>query len=222
MHKTEYEDYERIVNLALHSHPDFESTPGHCQYTMHLYPDSKFVQLYHTSSPMIYSLCVAGSFACMIFVFYIYNWFVNQRNEILINNAARSNAVITSLFPDNIRKKLIGDESPTNDPRTFHDFLAHGSDPTTDLTRPPLADYFATATVMFADICGFTAWSSVREPPQVFTLLETVYGAFDRLTRRSRVFKVETVGYATIVEFVYMLFVSCLTAFRSIDLAIPM
>lgn len=47
---------------------------------------------------------------------------------------------------------------------------------------------------MFADISGFTAWSSVREPSQVFTLLETVYSEFDNLARQHGVFKVETVG----------------------------
>lgn len=47
-------------------------------------------------------------------------------------------------------------------------------------TSKPIADLFPNATVLFADIEGFTAWSSVREPTQVFTLLETVYGAFDR------------------------------------------
>lgn len=47
---------------------------------------------------------------------------------------------------------------------------------------------------MFADVEGFTAWSSVREPSQVFTLLETLYSAFDRVASRRRVFKVETVG----------------------------
>ena len=47
---------------------------------------------------------------------------------------------------------------------------------------------------MFADIVGFTAWSSVREPDQVFTLLETVYAAFDRAALQRKVFKVETVG----------------------------
>ena len=47
---------------------------------------------------------------------------------------------------------------------------------------------------MFADVEGFTAWSSVREPSQVFTLLETIYAAFDRVAQRRRVFKVETVG----------------------------
>jgi hypothetical protein len=38
------------------------------------------------------------------------------------------------------------------------------------------------------------AWSSVREPTQVFQLLETIYHAFDEIARRRRVFKVETVG----------------------------
>ena len=45
-----------------------------------------------------------------------------------------------------------------------------------------------------ADIVGFTAWSSVREPFQVFTLLETVYNAFDRIAKKLRIFKVETIG----------------------------
>lgn len=47
---------------------------------------------------------------------------------------------------------------------------------------------------MFADLVGFTAWSSMREPTQVFTLLETIYSAFDHIAKRRRVFKVETVG----------------------------
>jgi class 3 adenylate cyclase len=47
---------------------------------------------------------------------------------------------------------------------------------------------------MFADIAGFTAWSSVREPSQVFTLLEALYRSFDETAKRRRVFKVETVG----------------------------
>jgi Adenylate and Guanylate cyclase catalytic domain len=35
---------------------------------------------------------------------------------------------------------------------------------------------------------------SVRDPNQVFTLLEQVYGAFDKIADRRKVFKVETVG----------------------------
>jgi class 3 adenylate cyclase len=58
----------------------------------------------------------------------------------------------------------------------------------------PIADLFPHTTVLFADIVGFTAWSSEREPEQVFTLLQTVYHAFDRLAKRRGVFKVETIG----------------------------
>lgn len=47
---------------------------------------------------------------------------------------------------------------------------------------------------VFADMAGFTAWSSVREPTQVFTLLETIYHSFDQIAKRRRVFKVETIG----------------------------
>jgi uncharacterized membrane protein YjgN (DUF898 family) len=36
---------------------------------------------------------------------------------------------------------------------------------------------------------GFTAWSSVREPSQVFTLLETLFHSFDGTAKRRRVFK---------------------------------
>lgn len=57
-----------------------------------------------------------------------------------------------------------------------------------------IAELFPDTTVMFADISGFTAWSSVREPSHVFTLLETLYGAFDQNARKMGIFKVETIG----------------------------
>lgn len=49
-------------------------------------------------------------------------------------------------------------------------------------------------TIFFADLVGFTQWSSTRSPEDVFALLETIYGAFDSIAERRRVFKVETIG----------------------------
>ena len=48
--------------------------------------------------------------------------------------------------------------------------------------------------MQLADLVGFTAWSSVREPSQVFILLETIFRAFDEIAVRRGIFKVETVG----------------------------
>ena len=49
-------------------------------------------------------------------------------------------------------------------------------------------------TLRFADLAGFTYWSSKRSPPTVFKLLETFYQAFDEIAKRRKVFKVETIG----------------------------
>ena len=38
------------------------------------------------------------------------------------------------------------------------------------------------------------AWSSEREPSQVFKLLERTFADFDHIARRLGVFKVETIG----------------------------
>jgi hypothetical protein len=44
----------------------------------------------------------------------------------------------------------------------------------------PIANLFPhAANVMFTNISGFTAWSSVFEPSQVYVLETLVYGAFD-------------------------------------------
>jgi class 3 adenylate cyclase len=56
------------------------------------------------------------------------------------------------------------------------------------------ADLFPNTTVMFSDISGFTAWASVREPSQVFTLLEQIYNSFDAIAKKMHIFKVETIG----------------------------
>lgn len=58
----------------------------------------------------------------------------------------------------------------------------------------PIAEFHPDVTILCANLCGFTAWASVRAPEQVFTLLETIFHAFDVIAKRRRVFKVETIG----------------------------
>ena len=58
----------------------------------------------------------------------------------------------------------------------------------------PIADVYASTTVLFADLAGFTAWSSERPPDHVFMLLESLYAEFDKAAVTHGVFKVETIG----------------------------
>lgn len=100
-----------------------------------------------------------------------------------------------SLFPSTVRERLFDQDAfdsnlatkNTQGPdRMFGAAMVRSS--------KPIADLFTSATVLFADFVGFTAWSSVREPSQVFTLLEAVYDAYDTTAKRRGVFKVETIG----------------------------
>ena len=125
---------------------------------------------------------------------------VNQELIVAYEVTSRSNAIVSSLFPANFRDRLFED-----DKSKLRNFLTtEGSD--SDVipgdeenevkisASKPIADLFTDTTIMFADIAGFTAWSSVREPSQVFMLLETVYKAFDDIVDKHGAFKVETVG----------------------------
>ena len=119
--------------------------------------------------------------------------------------AVQSSAIVSSLFPANVRDRLFQTEGPTLD-KPFEPtklrlktFLNEGkSEFTTSSTKrekdKPIADLFPETTVMFGDIAGFTAWASIREPSQVFHLLETIYSAFDAIAMRRNVFKIETIG----------------------------
>ncbi|CAB9522519.1 Receptor-type guanylate cyclase gcy [Seminavis robusta] len=62
-----------------------------------------------------------------------------------------------------------------------------------NLDAEPLPDVFVHTTVALLDITGFTAWSSVREPVQVFQLLEQLFQNFDQIAQENGVYKVETV-----------------------------
>jgi hypothetical protein len=112
-----------------------------------------------------------------------------------------SNAIVSSLFPEAVKKQLMesqADNQFSTPPKgMLKTFLNDGSmnDNALDEERgesddfaarnaKQIAELFPETTIMFADIAGFTAWSSSREPSHVFTLLETLYGAFDRQAKR--------------------------------------
>eukprot|EP01105_Mastigella_eilhardi_P021869 TRINITY_DN5329_c0_g1_i1.p1 TRINITY_DN5329_c0_g1~~TRINITY_DN5329_c0_g1_i1.p1 ORF type:complete len:735 (-),score=158.45 TRINITY_DN5329_c0_g1_i1:81-2156(-) len=59
-----------------------------------------------------------------------------------------------------------------------------------------ISDYYPETTVLFADICNFTEWSSKRSPTRVVQVLNHMFSAIDLATSRSGVTKVKTIGDA--------------------------
>lgn len=132
-----------------------------------------------------------------------------------MESAIKTKAIVASMFPKNVRDRILDEQAEgiiekkkkanqtsafTTGKSELKNYLADGygdgnlGEALSAFDSKPIADLFPEATVMFADIAGFTAWSSVRQPSEVFQLLETLYRAFDWIAARRKVFKVETIG----------------------------
>ena len=222
-----------------------------CKYSIRVYPSDRLRDTFTSSNPALYTTVIALIFVFTSMVFLAYDYLVERRQQIIAKTAARSDAIVQSLYPARFRDRVYLD-SQNNDvshqpsrPRRSSDRPSqHGAlgpieamqsinssvqgyrdDDSTgrvgrlpmlpetpkvrlksylfdaptvvssyDFGSEPIAEMFTDTTIMFADISGFTAWSSEREPPQVFILLETLYRAFDAVAHRLGVFKVETIG----------------------------
>lgn len=62
------------------------------------------------------------------------------------------------------------------------------------LRESPISDEFENATVLFADLVGFTQWSERLPPDQVIRLLNDIFSRFDRLVESKGLEKIKTIG----------------------------
>jgi len=61
-----------------------------------------------------------------------------------------------------------------------------------------LAHPYADATILQADLCGFTKLARTRKPEEVVEMIGEIFGLFDKQAEQHEVYKVETVGDAYI------------------------
>jgi hypothetical protein len=184
-----------------------------CSYTLNVYPTTTYEDSYSSNNPLYYLLVVLAIFVATCVAFFVFDCLVQRKQRMLMESARKQNALVSSLFPKSIQKKLLDEleegeraRSKQNKSGTagLRNYLNEDAVDGKSLqsheeadgrkTSKPIADLFPETTIMFADLSGFTAWSSTREPSQVFTLLEGIYREFDLIAKRRRVFKVEVVG----------------------------
>ena len=61
-------------------------------------------------------------------------------------------------------------------------------------TNESLAEHFEEATILFADIVGFTSLSARMEPMELVSGLNQIFSAFDNLTEKYGLEKIKTIG----------------------------
>jgi len=178
-----------------------------CPFQISVYPSDTTKNRHTSKTPIYFAVVTVIIFAVTALTFIIYDFLVERRQKVVMKTAVTTTKLISSLFPDVVIDQMLPsleDKSNSGDsqPKKLQSFLNHGKND--DLYNQseighghpskPIAELFPDTTVYFADIAGFTAWSSVREPSHVFVLLETLYGSFDKIAKQYGIFKVETIG----------------------------
>lgn len=155
-----------------------------CSYTIEVYPTDDMHDEYISWSPVVFTAGVSAVFLFTMLLFVLYDRLVERRQKLIHDRAVQSTAIVSSLFPQAVTEKLIRDGPNGNLPlaayqspyKKLASFLTDGESDMDDgasvmSNDKPIADFFPNCTVLFADISGFTAWSSSREPAQGAQLL---------------------------------------------------
>ena len=139
-----------------------------CPFTLNLYPSTLMEEKFRSERPLVFSILTIVLFMVAALALYTYDYHVEQRKRNLLKTAEKSDAIVSNMLPANVRDILYhngaDDESISNndDDKGVHSMFKGGV----------IAELYPSATIVFADISRFTAWSSTREPTQVFHLLE--------------------------------------------------
>lgn len=118
VHDPKYGHMEYVVPFGpphdKYIYEDNDDANEHCLYTLHIFPTQEMEDSYSTSRPIIFTVTVVLIFLFTSFVFLCYDYLVQRRQDKVQNAAVRSNAIVSSLFPAEVRDRLYQQSNETD------------------------------------------------------------------------------------------------------------
>jgi hypothetical protein len=131
-----------------------------CRYSIHMYPSDEMKNQFESKNPLVYAFVSVAIFLITTVVFLAYDILNQARQRRIMRSALQTNALVSSLFPDAIRDRLLSQPSTgestkaktTETPKArLQSYLRDGT--TKALTNDgatessPIAEYFQATTV---------------------------------------------------------------------------
>ncbi len=131
-----------------------------------LFPDAD-LPIWFTSTMLALNVIGTGSI-----VFTLLATFANQRNAALAAlrvEQQKSESLLMNILPSSIAERL-------------------------KAANEPIADHFASASILFADVVDFTPLAQRLPPAEVVGILDQLFSRFDALVERHGLEKIKTIG----------------------------
>ena len=140
LHDPSFEKYKRsaIVNQ--------KAAVGLCVQYVNIYPSTKYQQSFKTTRPAVYS-CVIALGISLTILFLVYDTLVARRQKKTMESAARSRALVDSLFPENVRERLMEDAILSEEKNKLLTGCVNEGECGAFRSRP-IADFFPHTTLM--------------------------------------------------------------------------
>jgi hypothetical protein len=124
----------------------------YCPISIQIYPSKGYYEQHHTNKPIAATIAVAVSFVFTVLIFLCYDRKVEERRKILHQKAVQSTMVVDSLFPKNVREKLLLQQQnagcmPLDSHGSMRGFLEEQE---LDKNIDPIAELFPNTTVMMS------------------------------------------------------------------------
>ena len=141
LHDPSFDELRRSIRIELY-HTIID---GLCVRDLHIYPSSTFRESLNTQRTAVYASVVAVAFLVTLIVL-VYDISVARRQEKTMRSALRSGALFESLFPENVRDRVMDDAENDGEKNKL---LGGGDAGSVGAFRTrPIADFFPNTTLM--------------------------------------------------------------------------
>lgn len=173
LHDTQFEDkkestsFSSVDNVADGTKYGLPLDKDHCIVSIDVYPTQTFYDLYITATPVIVTVVVAIIFAFTALMFMLYDRLVARQQMLIVTQAARTNAIVASMFPKAVRDRLLHQTSKQAEKankggefiapnRRLQGFLSGSEDDDTE--DAPIADLFPYCTGKIYSLFNTMDW----------------------------------------------------------------
>ena len=169
LHDKRYDDKEIMAEYSAFSDGEdsqrgelYKGVPvddKHISYHIRIYPSQEFENEHVTNAPFLYMAAIGGCFLVTAFIFVVYDCYSERRQSIVMASAEKTNAVVSELFPEKIRERLMnqtdeiekaGTENKSKEARFMMD--QDESERNILQASRPIADFFEETSILFADL----------------------------------------------------------------------